>query len=482
MKLGLRSLGLLFLAAVCHLHAGEFFTDFDFGVPVGSAVYGHAVVGPGGGINNSRALWLTTTEPNRLGTFIVDDLDGGKKVGGFILRFKVAIFNGYSRGADGFSFSFATKLPHNLGESGHHTGLVVSFDSYVHDGKAPPAFIARYNGRVISSNSFPQMRTQDFVDVEVRLKTNATLSVAFDHQPVISDVDLPGFKAVAGVQYGFGARTGSHYDNHFIDDLYLVTAVIGKALPRDEEVAARLEKKASFKAERFFFLSDGNVLHGYFYKPEGDGPFPAVVFHERDESFVSEAGRINPLPRLGELFTSAKYVLCVPIEPAMNEASSDNGENDQALLAKYEGAARSATAALAWLRTQSFVDPERIVLAGDGLGANAALIVASKEKDIRGALLFSPDAASWSAHPALQERCIQALNTTKAPVLLLQPANLDTIDGFFALRSVIESKGEPNDSRLCQPFGQGAMAIKFATDGVELWKKDVMLFLAGAVK
>ena len=479
MNLGIHSVGLLCLVFVARLEAGEFFSDFDSGVPLGGAVYGHALVGAGGGDHDSGALFLTTAQHDQLGTFIVGDLDNGRHVAGFDVRFKMAIFNGQDRGADGVSFSFGSKLSHTLGETGNSSGLVLSFHTYIDGGKGMPQFTVRYNKELIASNEIPQIRTQQFIDTEIKLETNGMLTVNFDHNPIINYIEIPGFKPVGSAQYGFGARTGRYIDNHFIDDLYIVTAVSGSTIPTEEKIAARIKKKSAFAAERFFFLSDGTVMQGYLYKPEGKGPFPTILFHGRESSPLPEAGRINPSPRLAELFTGAKMVLCVPIEPSP-DATEQGSDADQSLLERAEAAARHSQAALAWLRTQSFVDPKRILLAGDRVGANTALLVAAQEKEIRGTILFSPEAALWSKRPALQERYVAALKDAPAPALLLQPANLDTIDGFFALRSVIESKGEPNDSRLCQAFGQGIGAFRFATDGVELWKKDVLSFLTKA--
>ena len=71
--------------------------------------------------------------------------------------------------------------------------------------------------------------------------------------------------------------------------LFLKTTVLSAAEP--EEVT---------------FPSGNLVLHGFIYKPQGNGPFPAILYNHGSEQ--------NPSwkPALGEFFSSRGYVFFVP--------------------------------------------------------------------------------------------------------------------------------------------------------------------------
>ena len=72
LKSSLSTAALAFLASLACLQAGSFSTDFNSGLPAGTAVHGNAMVstndGTGGGFTNSGCLQLTTNTPSQSGT------------------------------------------------------------------------------------------------------------------------------------------------------------------------------------------------------------------------------------------------------------------------------------------------------------------------------------------------------------------------------------------------------------------------------
>ena len=457
--------------------AGEFFSDFNSGVPAGTHVYGDAMVNNTGGVDDTGVLRLTPAETDKLGTFIVDDLDPGQRLGGASVIFRMYINNGLSLGADGIGFAMGQKLPHAMTEGGSGRGLVVMFDTFVPGQRQPPAVVARFNSVTLAKESFPSIRSTNFNEVEIRFDTDHMLNVYVNGQGVLTNVAVQNFKAEQGIQFGFGARTARLMDYHLIDNLQIVTTGPERPLPSRDVIAAKARKQTGLRAERFFYVSDGDVLPGCIYKPEGDGPFPVILFSQRSPKPLPAEGIVNPLPRLGEFFTSKNYVVCLPVEMPGAESVDASGNFEEASWTKTQTAGKHIDSVVTWLSAQAFVDPKRIVLMGDGMGANATMVAASKNKSVRGSIFFSPDAGEWPTHPNLQSRFVAALTEATAPVLLLQPANVETIDAFFALRTVIDGKEKPNNSRLCQPFGQGAAALNFAVEGSDGWKEDVFSFL-----
>ncbi len=89
--------------------AGNFSSDFNSGLPAGTAVYGSATVASMGGFTNSGCVQLTTATASLSGGFIIDDLDAGQPLVSFTATYKALI--GEGTGADGMSFNFANDLP-----------------------------------------------------------------------------------------------------------------------------------------------------------------------------------------------------------------------------------------------------------------------------------------------------------------------------------------------------------------------------------
>src|ERR1035437_3763870 len=118
------------LAAALSAPAATFFSDFNSGLPAGTAIYGNSAILPTTGYTNSGCLLLTPNIGSQVGGFLIsNDLDAGNPVYGFIAQFKAFIGGGTA--ADGIAFNFANDLPDAAtGVEGAGTGLTVEFDTY----------------------------------------------------------------------------------------------------------------------------------------------------------------------------------------------------------------------------------------------------------------------------------------------------------------------------------------------------------------
>ena len=64
--------------------------------------------------------------------------------------------------------------------------------------------------------------------------------------------------------------------------------------------------RAQSKPEEGVFPSDGRQLHGFLWKPEGSGPFRAIVWNHGSEKLPGSQ------PALAKFYTSHAYVFFVP--------------------------------------------------------------------------------------------------------------------------------------------------------------------------
>lgn len=103
-------------------------------------------------------------------------------------------------------------------------------------------------------------------------------------------------------------------------------------------------------------------------------------------------GNAATLLPLARHLHSAGYSLLLP-------DARCHGESDDDSFASLPRFAEDIESCLDWLATQAEVDPEAIGLVGHSVGAGAALLVASRRRDIRGVLSISA-----FAHPAAMMR------------------------------------------------------------------------------
>src|SRR5207248_2037260 len=252
--------GIIVLAfALSRTEAGTFSTDFSGGVPAGVNLFGVAKVETDatGGTNTTDVLKLTEAPiGSSTGGAILDDLDSGATVSGFEANFSLHI--GRGNGADGMCFYFGdfNDAPSGESEEGPGTinGLTVSFDVFNNGGTPAeaPAIDVKWNNvilvhRLIGTAStttgaapigaLTTIRTQTtangpsiYVPVKIRVETDGRFSLAFNNTVVYTN--LPIFRPITNVtinasglppRFGFGARTGGSYDDHWIDNLQITT-------------------------------------------------------------------------------------------------------------------------------------------------------------------------------------------------------------------------------------------------------------------
>jgi dienelactone hydrolase len=144
------------------------------------------------------------------------------------------------------------------------------------------------------------------------------------------------------------------------------------------------------------------TITGYLYKPEGAGPFPAVIGMHGCDGLVDQDGRVHPLyGTWGETLSKEGYLVLLP------DAFGSRGHGN--LCAVQPPSARPVQAdreiprdnygALAYLRTRPDVKANSIAILGQSFGANSMFYTIaegarpkelSPEQDLRAAIAFYP--------------------------------------------------------------------------------------------
>jgi carboxymethylenebutenolidase len=245
-------------------------------------------------------------------------------------------------------------------------------------------------------------------------------------------------------------------------------------------------------AESVSFPSGSLTLHGVLYKPEGAGPFPAVVYnHGSAPGMLSK----DAFEALGPVFASRGWVFFGPYRRGQGlSASAGPFIGDLIEAARKTGGIRAGAAtmvrlletdhlsdqlaALAWLRAQPFVRPNRIAVAGNSFGGVEAVLGAE-----RGSYCAAVDSAggaqSWSAAPELRARMTQAVRNSRAPIFFFQAANDYDLSPSRTLSAATKDAGKVFAMKIYPAFGRSASdGHTFGYFGSAVWADDVFRFLS----
>src|SRR5436190_12567022 len=138
--------------------------------------------------------------------------------------------------------------------------------------------------------------------------------------------------------------------------------------------------------ERVAFKSHGLTLTGFLFRPEGRGPFPAVVWNHGSEK---NPGGGPQFDSVASIFVPAGYVVFTPmrrghsdsegeyiVSAVEHETARRGGAAGQQLAARLLETSQldDQLAGLAFVKQQPFVDTGRLVVAGCSYGGIQTLL------------------------------------------------------------------------------------------------------------
>lgn len=244
-------------------------------------------------------------------------------------------------------------------------------------------------------------------------------------------------------------------------------------------------------AETVTFPSGDLTLHGVLYKPEGTGPFPAVVYnHGSAPGMMSK----DAFAALGPVFAGHGWVFFGPFRRGQGlSASAGPYIGDQISAAEKAGGISAAAATmirlletdhlddqlagLAWLRKQSFVQPKRIAVAGTSFGGIETVLGVERGGYCAG-IDSAGGAQSWAQAPALQTLMTRAVRNAKAPIFFFQAANDFDLSPSKTLSTEMDKAGKPYQLKIYPPYGDSpGEGHSFGYFASEVWSADVFQFL-----
>ncbi len=222
---------------------------------------------------------------------------------------------------------------------------------------------------------------------------------------------------------------------------------------RTQKLSPTQEAKISGTRE-IVYRSGELELEGYLCVPEGNGPFPAVVYnHGGVEDQIGGAPR-----ETCELLATEGYVGFSPIRRATR---SMDGHIDDVF------------AAVEYVKSLAYVDIDRIGIMGFSRGGLLTFIAITQRADFKGAILMAPAPGGHSEF----EKTLAEVGKISTPVLILI-AEIDTEPNDLVplsnqVKEAMEAEGKDVEMILYPPYGEDGHTMFFEIG--DYWR-DVQRF------
>ena len=247
----------------------------------------------------------------------------------------------------------------------------------------------------------------------------------------------------------------------------------------------------SFSVPDTVVVHSGSLtLRGLFWRPDGPGPFPAVLYNHGS----GPQSDLTWPAKLGPVFARHGYVVLylfrrgaglsanqgTDSEELMNRELAKNGQEgrNELQLRLLDAELSDVRSGLTFLRARSEVDASRIGLVGHSFGGQLSLLVAEHDATMRVGVVFGAAAGSWETSPKLRDRLLAAVRRTTAPVFFIHAANDYSVSPGQALDAEMARAGKSHALKLYPAVGSTPKeGHDFIHQRISIWEPDVFAFL-----
>jgi dienelactone hydrolase len=241
------------------------------------------------------------------------------------------------------------------------------------------------------------------------------------------------------------------------------------------------------------------TLHALVFRPQGRGPFPAILLNHGSGRTAEDLKRLGPYEqnpeKLGPTFVRHGYVFLYLFRRGVGP-STDQGASAVDLMnrefAEHGHAARNALqlrlledrdmsdalSGLKFLRALPYVDAHDVGVIGHSFGGSLTVLMAEREPELRAVVVFSCAGYSFDRSPELRERLLAAVANIAAPVFFIHAENDYSLSSGKVLDARRKQLGKPHRLKIYPPIGRTVDdGHDFLHLGVSIWEPDVFAFL-----
>lgn len=238
-------------------------------------------------------------------------------------------------------------------------------------------------------------------------------------------------------------------------------------------------------------------LRALLWRPDGPGPFPAVLFNHGSGHAAGRSanGPDHRSPELlGAVFARHGYVFLylyrrgdglsrgqgVPAGDRMDNAFAAGGQpaRNRVQLQALEDETGDALAGLEYLRVLPGVDATRIAAIGHSFGGSVTVLAAERDSAVRAIVTFAAVGYSWDNSPELRARLRAAVDRMAAPAFFLHAANDFTTGSGRELAAELQARGKPHLLKIYPAVGTTPEeGHDFVHTKIAMWEPDVFAFL-----
>ncbi|HKW64525.1 MAG TPA: dienelactone hydrolase family protein [Candidatus Acidoferrum sp.] len=247
-------------------------------------------------------------------------------------------------------------------------------------------------------------------------------------------------------------------------------------------------------------VHNGSVtLHAMLWRPQGPGPFPAILLNHGSGRTRKDLERLGPYEqnaeKLGPVFARHGYVFLYLFRRGVG-LSTDQGANAVDLMNSESTAhgpeARNAlqlqlldnremgdaVSGLKFLRALPYVDVRDVALVGHSFGGSLTVLMAEREPNLRAVVVFSGAGYSFDRSPELRARLLAAVDNIAAPVFFIHAENDFSLSSGKVLDARRQQLGKPHRLKIYPSIGRTTDdGHDFLHLGVNIWEPDVFAFL-----
>lgn len=255
-------------------------------------------------------------------------------------------------------------------------------------------------------------------------------------------------------------------------------------------IPAALRAQAIVGPDTVSFASGSMTLRGVIYRPTGNGPFPVILFnHGSGKSYTKELAAVGPAyashgfaffapSRRGQWLSAATGHYVIDSLDAIEKSQGMDARNKLLVTLMKGEQLDDVRAALKYITTKSYVQKDRVVVAGNSYGGIVTMYAAAYLDGLWAAVNFAGAAQSWADSPPLQQALTDVAAVSRIPVFFGQAENDYDLTPSKVLSATMTKNGHPNVMKIFPAFGKTTPeGHSFGYFGGDTWGPVAMDFV-----